>query len=197
MARIPRNGFGKALRAFYDWLELGAGTVPAVAGLTVTEEGVGPFKKSVINFSNVALALTDNPGVIAYGGMKIYDFPEGSVWIMGAVANLVLTKSSAGVNADWDGDFGVGTATAGNDAALAAGEQSIIPTTATPQAVAGATTAKGRNSSVLGPLDGSATAIDLYVNFLVDDVDHNVAGTPCNLILNGTITVHWANLGDY
>jgi hypothetical protein len=173
------------------------GAIPAITGLSVSEEGVGPAKRTVLSFTNVAFALIDQAATVAYKGLKVYDFPEGSILIDGAVANLALTKSSAGVNADWDGDFSVGSVTASNNATLTGTEQDIIPSTATPQAVAGATTAKGRNAAAIAPFDGTGTALDLYLNFLVDDADQDVTTTPCNLIVNGTLTIHWRNLGDY
>ena len=52
------------------------------------------------------------------------DLPEPR-WLMihllflGAVTNLVVKKSSAGVNDNWDGDVGLGTVTANNGNALA------------------------------------------------------------------------------
>lgn len=197
MSTMPRDGMAKALRNFYDWLEGGSGAIASVTGLAVREEGAGPLRKTVLSFTNVAFAMQDNAGVVAYRGLKVYDFPDGSIKIFGATANLALTKSSAGVNADWDGDFGVGTTVADNTNTLATTEQNIIPTTATPQAVAGVSSAKGRNAADIAPFDGTGTAIDLYLNFLVDDADHDVTTTPCDLIVNGELTVVWANLGDY
>jgi hypothetical protein len=198
MAEMPRTAFPRALRRLYDWLQdtANVGAVASVTGLTVTEEGAGPIHKTVLTFDDVAFALVDEAGVVAYKGTKVYDMPAGNILVLGATADLALTKSSAGVNADWDGDFGVGTVTASNNSTLSSTEQNIIPTTATPQAVAGATTAKGINAAAIAPLDGTATAIDIYLNFLVDDADHDVTSTPCNLVVNGTLTIHWIQLGD-
>lgn len=167
-------------------------------GVSAVEYGDGIVHKTVVTFLNTTIALTDEAGVVAYGGLKFYDMPEGHVCVIGAVTDLNLTKSSAGVNDDWDGDFSVGTVTASNNATLTSTEANIIPSTATPQAVAGATTADGQSTSTECPayFDGTATATDIYINFLVDDTDHNVGGTACNLILNGTLTLTWINLGD-
>lgn len=176
----------------------GVGALPSVTGLTVAEYGDGVVHKTVLTFANVDFALTDVAGVVAYVGKKVYDFPAGVVHLLGAVADLGLTKSSAGVNADWDGDFALGSTTAGNNAALATTEQDMIPTTATPQAVAGATTAKGVSTAAEDvDFDGHTTAVDAFLNFLVDDADQDVTGTPCNLIVNGTVTLHWVNKGDF
>lgn len=185
------------LRSLLDY-NTAAKTAGAVAGTGVTLERdalAGVVHQTVIKFTNAAVALADEAGVVAYGGLKVYDFPAGNILVLGAVLDVDLTKSSAGVNANFDGDVGVGTVTASNNATLASTEQDIIPTTSTPQASSGATTANAVSTAV-AVLDGTATAKDVYVNLLVDDADHDVTGTACNLILNGTLTLTWVNLGD-
>lgn len=166
------------------------------AGGAVAHESTGAVKRTVLTFDQDAFALNDEAGVVAYAGKKIYDFPEGSIVILGAVANLAVSKSSAGVNNDFDGDFALGTATAGGDATLTSTEANIIASTATPQAVSGATTAKGRSTAAVF-LDGTSSAADLYLNFLVDDADHDVTTTPANLLVSGSVTLLWAPVGDY
>jgi flagellin-like hook-associated protein FlgL len=168
----------------------------AGTGVTVEERGGDVVHQTILHFTASAFAMVDEAGVVAYAGKKVYDFPAGNIIVLGAVADLDLTKSSAGVNDTWDGDFGIGTVTASNNATLATTEQNIIPTTATPQAVAGVTTANGANTAV-AVLDGTATAVDAYVNILVDDADHDVTGTACNIIANGTVTITWVNAGDF
>lgn len=189
LGNVPKTK--RQVREFYS--RTAEGGAPAGTGVSsVTKEGMN---KTVLTLTNVAIALADNAGVVAYGSSKIFDFPEGLIQIFGATADLAVTKSSAGVIATFDGDFGLGSAAANNGAALATTEQDVIPTTPTPQAVAGVTTAKGLSVAGL-LLDGSATPADLFLNVLVDDADHDVTTTPCNLIFNGTITVMWANYGD-
>lgn len=176
--------------------QVGEGEIPVVTGLTAKSGGAGAWRTVEFTFVNTPVPLADAAAVVAYGGLKIFDFAEGAAHILGATAGLVVTKSSAGVNADFDGDFGVGTVTASNNATLSLTEQNIIPTTATPQAVAGATTAKGALTAV-AILDGTTTPIDVYLNFLVDDADHDVTTTPCNLIVNGTLTLHYLWMGNH
>lgn len=176
--------------------------VGAVAGAGVTlgsEAGDGLYHQTTITLTDVEIALTDEAGVIAYGGLKIYDLPVGAIVVQAAVSDLDVTKSSAGVNLDWDGDFSLGTVTAGNDADLTGKEVDILAKTATPQAAAGATTANG-GAATNGYLDGTTTAgaaADVYLNVLVDDADHDVTSTPCSLIFNGTIKLTWFVAGDY
>lgn len=164
-------------------------------GVVAEEGGSGIVNRTVLRFTNTPIPLLDAAGVVAYGGLRVYDMPEGNILILGATTDIALTKSSAGVIDAFDGDVGVGTVTASNNATLSLTEQNIIPTTATPQAVAGATTADAvSTASVM--LDGTATPVDVFLNFLVDDADHDVTTTPCNLIVNGTLTLVWAYLGD-
>jgi len=167
------------------------------ASVTAVEYGAGTIHTTVLTLTDTAVALTDEAGQIAYGGLKVYDLPEGAILLYGAVADLAVTKSSAGVNADWDGDISLGTVTAGNDADLTSTEANIVAKTATPQAAAGVTTGDMVTATAqIGIVDGTGTAADVFVNILVDDADHDVTSTPCNIILNGTITLTWINLGD-
>lgn len=197
MAGLDKDGnpiFPKA-----SFIQIGAvGPVFGAAagtGVTASERTPGIIHRTVLTLVNAVIPLADAAGVVAYGGLKVYDLPEGNIHILGAVQNLVLTKSSAGVNADWDGDISLGTVTASNNATLSSTEQDIIPTTSTPQAVAGVASGSAV-STAAATLDGTATAKDIYLNVLVDDADHDVTTTPCNIIVNGTINFTWVNLGD-
>ena len=204
---VPRTGFPRALKRLYDYLDgvttqddgdVLVGAIPAVTGLSVSEEGSGALRRTVLTFTDMAVALVDEPGVVAYKGTKVYDMPAGLIQIFGAVLDVVITKSSAGVIATADGDTGVGTVTASNDATLAATEQDIIPTTAWTQMVDGATTLKTHNAAAIAPIvAGLTTDVDIFLNNLVDDTDHDVTTTPCNLIINGTLVLTWANLGNH
>jgi len=188
------KGLPRSLKRYLQRSAAGA----LVGAGAIQQAGFGASRQSIITFDDRSIALVDEAAVVAYAGSQVFDFPAGLILFEGAVADLALTKSSAGVNDDWDGDFGLGTVTASNNATLAATEQNLIPTTATPQAVSGATTAKGLStaseSGIL--LDGTSTPVDVFLNFLVDDADHDVTTTPCNLIVNGTLKLFWKLLGD-
>jgi len=186
-------------KRFFPQFEDSLVDVGEVAGSSVTRKdyGDGVYNRTVLTFTNRSQSMTDEAGVVAYGGSKVFDMPEGNIQIFGATANLTVTKSGAGINADFDGDFSVGTVTASNNATLSSTEQNIIPTTATPQAVAGATTAKGINIAAIAPLDGTATPVDIYLNFLIDDADQDITGGGASsLLYSGTLTICWVNLGD-
>lgn len=189
---IPKTKVGQ--RKFYEAANpVAAGGAPAGSGVSVSH---GPgVTKTVLKLVNTPLPLIDTAATVARCALKVFDMPEGLIQIFGSVANLAITKSAAGVNADFDGDFALGSAAAAADATLTGTEANILPSTATPQAVAGVTTAKGVSTAgVL--LDGTTTPVDVYLNILVDDADQDVTTTPTNLIANGTITILWANIGD-
>jgi hypothetical protein len=203
---VPRKAFSQGLKRLYDIADgilnpagdgdSFIGTAEVVTGLEVIDDGWGPFRRTTFKFTNVACALVDEAGVVAYVGKKLYTCPAGNILFLGATSDLAITKSSAGVNADADLLFGVGTATASNNATLTTTEQNLLPSTALTQMSSGATTAKVINTAAIAPLDGTSSALALFVNLLVSDADHDVTGTPCNLILNGTLVVTWLNLGD-
>ncbi len=175
-----------------------AGTIASGAvganGVTATTHVTGSVYRTVLSLSALVIAMADNAGVVAYGSKKLLDFPEGQIRINSVVPDIALTKSSAGIDATFDGDAGLGTVAANNGAALATTEQDIVNTTALAQAVAGATRFNAINSTP-AIFDGSTTAVDLYLNLLVDDSDHDVTTTPANLVATGTVTILWENLG--
>lgn len=161
--------------------------------------GHGRYRSLKLTLDQLHVAIVDEAGVVAYGGKKIYDFAQGLLKFDTATSNLTATKvsvSNTEIIAAWDGDYGLGTVTASNNATLATTEQNILPTTATPQAVAGATTAKGQNTAAAF-IDGTATAVDLYLNQLIDDSDHNVGTTHAWIKFSGTIIINYVDGGDY
>ncbi len=179
-----------------------AAAIGAVAGTgnTAVVDRAG-VQRVVITLVDLTVAVTDEAGVVAYLGEKIYDFPNGAILMLGVTVDLAITKSSAGVNVDWDGDVGLGTVTADNDATLTATEDDIVPTTTIPQAVGGVVANCHAQSTAAENIviDSTTTtgAADVFLNVLIDDLDQDVTVTPCDLIFNGTITLTFVNLGDY
>ena len=158
-----RSAVQAALTALDSGQVDGAGQPASVSGLDAEAQGTAG-QKTVFTFTDMDVALVDEAGVVAYGGQQIFNFPEGLIRLDGAVLDVDLTKSSAGVNDDWDGDIGVGTVTASNNATLATTEQNVLPTTATPQAVAGATTGDilATASEIGVVIDGTSTAASAW-----------------------------------
>lgn len=189
------KGLPRSLKKLYDNVLSGGGA--PMAG--TSKHQATYVRKETINFTDAVLAAEDATGVIGHANVKIFDFPEGHILFLGAVINLVVTKDSAGINDDWDGNVGLGTAAEDGTAAPLDGTmQDLIPDTDTPQAVSGSSTFSAESTATESGVffDGTATALEAFLNVLIDDTDHDIDGTPANLILNGSITLIYVNLGD-
>lgn len=163
-------------------------------GVVATEYGDGTIHQTVLALT--AHSVSINGAAVGFGTSKIYDFPEGAVCVLGAVANLAITAGAGGIADNFDGDFSLGTVGTADANVSDAGEANIIASTATPQASAGVSSAKGQSTATECPLylDGTSTAADLYLNFLIDDADISSNDT---LACTGTVTITWVKLGDY
>ena len=169
--------------------------------VSCTHYGNGILNKTVLTCTATPITISDDAGVAQYGGVKVFDFPAGWIHTMGAVIDGALTAGVTGTIIDnWDGDVALGTVTATTGATLTGTEANILPSAAVS---AGASDKIGIAEA--GPvataltesggrwLDGSATAIDMYLNFVIDDDVTHTSGTAT---FTGTITFVWINLGD-
>lgn len=170
--------------------------VGAKNGATVTaaETVLGDVHKTVLTMASTPITLTDEGGVGQYGGVKLYDFPAGNIQILGAILDASITLLTPFIDTA-EGDVGIGTTAVTDGNALATTEQNIIPTTAIAALVSkvGPIDAISATASQI-QLNGTATAIDAYINVRIDD-DAAHATTASNLI-SGTLTLYWRNLGD-
>lgn len=169
--------------------------------VTVQEYGGGAVRKTVLTCTATPITISDDAGVAQYGGVKVYDFPEGMICTLGAVVSGTLTAGVTGTIIDnWDGDVALGTATAGTGATLTSTEADILQSVAVS---AGASDKAGVVDAVSVATaltesgarwhDGTATAKDMYLNFVIDDDATHTAGTAT---FTGTISFAWINLGD-
>ena len=185
---------------YYTAAELAAmGLVPttgagAAAGtnVTATEKGTEAVHRTELTLAATPITLTDEAGVVLYGGAKIYDLPAGNTIVLGAVLDLDVTVAG-NLSATAEGDVALGTTTAGNDATLDGTEACLVPSTAIPALVASTGAANARSFLTLDHMDGTGTALDVYLNFVWDDADHD-GGT---MTVTGTVYLTWINLGDF
>lgn len=177
--------------------------IGAKAGATVTvkESVFGAFHTTVLTLSSTpveVVSVTTGNGV---GGTKVYDFPEGHLAVLGCVGNLSIAVAEDEQDNFTDnapeGDIGIGTAAPANADGLGTDATDDDLGTAT-----AFTMATFEDASVVIPpdaiakFDGSGTAKDAFVNVLVDsgDIDD---GVTTEVLVSGTITFNWVNLGDY
>lgn len=179
---------------------VGTGTSP-VATVTAFEKGNATVKQTYLECNAVTVTITDDAGVAQFGGVKIYDFPEGMLLMKGALCSGTLTAGVTGtIIDDWDGDIALGTATATTGATLTGTEADYMPSVAVS---AGASDKDGVVDAVSVATaltesgarwhDGTATAKDLFLNFVIDDDASHTAGTA---EFTGTIVINWEMMGD-
>lgn len=184
---------GTAWVALTTSANIGAGAA-AGSGVAATERA-GIVQKTVIALTAASVPVTDSTGGsnTGGGGLKIYDFPEGNLFVLGATMSLSVTAGAGGITDTAQMVAALGTAAAGTDGTLSSTEADIIPSSA-------ATLTGGANAAVTGKstatpvFDGTATAKDLYLNFAVPDA--GMGSGDDTVSVTGTVVVHWVNLGD-
>ena len=160
----------------------------------------GVLVKTKLVCSATPITLTDDAGVAQYGGVQLYNFPEGMLCTMGGVVDGALTGGVTGTIIDtYTGVVALGTATATTGATLTGTEADILQSTALTQAVAkvavcdAISIATALTEAGSRWFDGSTTAKDLFLNFAIaDDVSHT-SGTAA---FTGTVEFVWMILGD-
>lgn len=173
--------------------EVGA---PAVSTVTAKHVQLGPFCVTTLTLNNVAQTVVNGT---EYQGTKIYDFPQGRLFVLGVTATLRQKTTSAlatTLNASSTGAISLGTATA-SATTLASTMVDLLPSTAFTSSatinVAG--TAVSAALAAGAQFDGTTTAKDVYLNTAyatTADVDGDATQT-----ISGTVVITWVNLGDY
>lgn len=168
--------------------------------VTAVEYGDGVLHKTVLTCTATPVTISDDAGVAQYGGVKIYDLPLGCIFTLGAVASGILTAGVTGTIIDnWDGDVALGTVTATTGATLVSTEADIMPSFAVSAGasdklgvVSAMSVATQVTESAATHLDGTATAKDVFLNFVIDDDATHTAGTAA---FTGVVTLSWMNMG--
>jgi hypothetical protein len=174
-----------------------AASSSALAGVAnagaVVDESVGTIR-TTLKLSNQVITMTDATTAGCHGSIKLYDFPACNLLFLGATCDLTVTAGAGGIADTAAVVASIGTAAVSTaDATLTTTEADLIPSTAA-TLTAGAGAAKGKTLTAgVVVFDGTTTAKDAYLNFAVPD-----AGSTGNdtLIVSGTITLVWSNLGD-
>lgn len=165
------------------------GTPAAVSAGVSVEERPGAHQ-TIITLTSFLVTLVKNGTSTGGGGTLLYTFPVGLILPKGGSSNL--TVAAAG-----DKSFlaSVGSAAAGTDGTLTSTEISFLPSTAATTS-SGAGTCKMKSTSTTptpgSPLDGSSTAIPVYLNACLNGDATGVEA----LRFSGTITINWEHLGD-
>jgi hypothetical protein len=172
-----------------------AGSAPAKAGLSAVTTGTGGTYKTVFTLTAMAISVTD---ALAYASQKLFDFSAGKIRIKGGTASLAFAVTSTRASTINDSaamDWSLGSAAASNVALATTMVDIAAKVDKTLDGAAAAyTTASTADIAAASTLDGTATAVDLYLNVAfptIAEIDGD--GT---LAVTGTITLLWENWGD-
>lgn len=164
------------------------------ATVTAEERGDGVVHQTVLQLASTPVTVANTTGA-SFGGVKLYDFPAGRVLVHGVTADLSFDWSGTDIAAAGSGDFSLGS-TITADATLDGTDVDLLPSTGMLDPfVAGVGTGKGALAAG-AQFDGTTTPVDANLNIIIDDVD--VADAASDIVLvTGTVTITWVNLGDY
>lgn len=172
--------------------------IGTVGGPTVraNEFGDRAIHKTVLQLTDTEINLTDAGASGGYGGVKLYDFPEGAIYFIGCVANLTITESTPNIIDNWTGNFAVGTAQATSAGSLTGTRANLIDSTAIPAASGGTSTARGSSTTAQTStmFDGTTTPVSAFLNMTMPDASISANAT---VRVNGTVTLIWTLVGDY
>lgn len=165
------------------------------------EFGNSVARKTIIQCLDLLITITDEVDTAQYGGVKVYDFPEGVLLLKGMRVSGILTAGVTGtIINNWDGDVAVGSATATTGTTLVGTEADYMPSVAVSAGasdklgvVSAYSVATALTETPVRVTDGSSTAKDMFLNFVIDDDATHVAGTA---LFDGTIEFNWEMLGD-
>ncbi len=172
------------------------GSTPGIPGVTCALERWGPFFRLTFTLRAVSIPVTDAGGSGASGSLKLFDFVQGSLLPLGARQNYTAFAEGASLTGGaGDAAFvmGLGSVAAdAGDGALTGTEVDIGDATGT-ITLSGGTGAGTKHSGAKSPIDGTGTAVDLYLNWCgsAASIDAN-----SSISVTGTITVLLAMMGD-
>lgn len=169
--------------------------VTTLSGVTFGPVQAGQRIRTVhVNFTNYSLSLARTTTTNVYGGVKLFDFPIGGVFVVGAVAKITTAGDGTNIAATAPLVWSLGTATAGNDATLTSTEANIIPSTVGTLA-ASAGTFKNTTLATAAAFAGFSSATACYLNCAGDNAANASATAAGTVTVNGTVDITYIALG--
>lgn len=178
-------------------LATAVGAINTTSGLSVDIK-YGPAGNFLLTFTltAVSLTVTDAAGSGSSASLKIFDFVQGGVVALACRQDYTaFAEGAALTGAAGDAAFimGLGSAAANaGDAALTGTEVDFGAATNT-ITLSGGTGTGGKFSCTAAVLDGTATAVDLYLNWSGSAATIDANST---ISVTGTITVAGIMIGD-
>jgi hypothetical protein len=192
-ANKDANGFRNLTLTGTVASNAGAGAA-AGTGVAATEYGDGVVHKTVLALTAASVPITRESGDSSgWGALKIYDFPEGRIALLGTTATITGT-GGANIADAGSGDFSLGS-TATVDTTLDTTDIDMGAKAALTDPFVAKVGSGTTALASMAQFDGTTTAKDLYLNVIIDAGD--VATGNTTMAVTGTVTLTWINLGDY
>lgn len=161
---------------------------------TTVEGGDGVLHQTIVTFTLTGAHDLDMADDDHGTGIKVYDFPAGSIQILGATCNAIATSVNTGAGGGTY-PMALGSAVGADDNTLTSTEADIIPSTA----ITGGTgsTASDFHATLAAPIlfvNAGGADLDLYCNAAITAA---VAEGAVTIAVTGTATITWINMGDY
>lgn len=162
-------------------------TPEGVAGVRIEDTNMAGYHRTTIRLDSATFAFEADDDYVA---TKIGTFPEGRILVLGATQSVAISVSgSGGIGATDSLKYSVGTS-ATTDTTLDGTEVNLLPEDA--NALVASAKTVGNALSASAHIDGTTTALPIYLNFALASVtsDDTITAT-------GTIDIVWVDLGDY
>lgn len=161
-------------------------------GLTAVQGAAAVQTVTITVPAATTVSMVDATTAGSHGSKKVFTFPAGNIQVLGATTDLAIARVGTNLTATSAVVGALGTVvTANTDATLTSTEANIIPSTAA-ALTAGAGNFDGQSTAAV-TLDGTATPVDVYMNFATPDAGSNGNDS---LTVSGQIVISFLVLGD-
>jgi len=170
------------------------GSVPSAVSNYVTAAHTGDkvMRKTVLTITDCPVVVGGgNANSNGFGGVQIYDFPEGRMLVHGCVVDTLVTVDTNYLDDADGGDVAVGTAVVA-DGDLTDSTDKDLCAAISVDTIDGA--AQGELAAS-AQFDGTSTAKDMFYNMNIDSNDITTA-TATNTF-SGTVSFTQSLLGNY
>lgn len=177
---------------------IGAKADPAAGTVTCSIARTGAFFTLTFTLTAARITVTDGAGAGSFGALKIFDFAAGAVSFLGARQDYTAFAEGAALTGgagDASFEIGVGTTaiSAAADGTLGNGVNENVGQAVAVTLSGGTGTGTAVDGAKTTALNGTATAIDLYLNWSGTAATIDATST---IDVTGTITVAGVMLGD-
>lgn len=180
-----------------DLADYGTLNQPTAGSISATIEKWGSFVRINFTLAAARIPVTDAAGSGSSGSFKVFDFNQGGIVVLGCRQDYTaFAEGSALTGGAGDAAFvmawGSVAADAG-DGALTGTEVDFGAATSTITLSGGTGTGTKLNGAASTALDGTTTAVDLYMNWSGSAATIDANST---IDVTGTVSILFAWLGD-